>query len=56
MSLEYRADIFNALNTLNLGYRVAPRTVNGTPGGSFLDFNETESVPRTMRMLLRFTF
>lgn len=56
MNLEYRADMFNALNTLNLGYRVAPRTVNGTPGGSFLDFNETESVPRTMRMLLRFTF
>lgn len=56
MNLEYRADMFNALNTLNLGYRVAPRTVNGTPGGSFLDFNETESVPRTMRMLLRLTF
>lgn len=56
MNLEYRADMFNALNTLNLGYRVAPRTVNGTSGGSFLDFNETESVPRTMRMLLRFTF
>jgi hypothetical protein len=48
MNLEYRADMFNALNTLNLGYRVAPRTVNGTAGGSFLDFNETESVPRTM--------
>lgn len=56
MNLEYRVDMFNALNTLNLGYRVAPRTVNGTPGGSFLDFNQTESVPRTMRMLLRFTF
>lgn len=56
MNLEYRADMFNALNTLNLGYRVAPRTVNGTAGGSFLDFNETESVPRTMRMLLRFAF
>lgn len=56
MSLEYKADMFNALNTLNLGYRVASRTVNGTAGGSFLNFNQTESVPRTMRMLLRFTF
>ena len=56
MNLEFRADMFNAFNTLNLGYRVAPRTVNGTAGGSFLDFNETESVPRTMRMRLKFSF
>lgn len=56
MNLEFRADMFNALNVLNLGYRVASRTVNGTAGGSFLDFNQTESVPRTMRMRLKFSF
>jgi hypothetical protein len=56
MNLEFRADMFNALNVLNLGYRVASRTVNGTAGGAFLDFNQTESVPRTMRMRLKFSF
>ncbi|MHB8501974.1 MAG: outer membrane beta-barrel protein [Candidatus Acidiferrales bacterium] len=56
MNLEYRADMFNALNTLNLGYRPAPDNVTTTPAGSFLDFSQTDSVARTMRMLLRFTF
>ena len=56
MNLEFRADMFNALNTLNLGYRVASRTVSGSLKGSFLDFNQTESVARTMRMRLKFTF
>src|SRR2546425_3991807 len=56
MNLEFRTDMFNTLNTLNLGYRVASRTVNGTPAGSFLDFNQTESVPRTMWMQLKFSF
>ncbi|HKW56163.1 MAG TPA: carboxypeptidase regulatory-like domain-containing protein [Candidatus Acidoferrum sp.] len=56
MNLEFRADMFNAFNMLNLGYRVASRTVNGTAGGAFLDFNQTESVPRTMRMRLKFSF
>jgi hypothetical protein len=56
MNLEFRADMFNTLNTLNLGYRVAPRTVNGTAPGSFLDFNQTGSIARTMRMRLKFSF
>jgi len=56
MNLEYRLDMFNTLNTLNLGYRVAPRTVNGTVAGSFLDQNQTESISRTMRMRLKFSF
>ena len=55
-NLEYRLDMFNALNTLNLGYRVASRTVSGTAAGAFLDFNQTESVARTMRMRLKVTF
>jgi hypothetical protein len=55
-NLEFRADMFNALNTLNLGYRVASRTVSGSTQGSFLDFNQTESVARTMRMRLKFSF
>ena len=56
MNLEYRLDMFNALNALDLGYRVAPRTVNGTVAGSFLDQNQTESISRTMRMRLKFSF
>ncbi len=56
MNLEFRADMFNALNTLNLGYRVASRTLTTSPAGSFLDFNQTESVARTMRMRLKFSF
>lgn len=56
MNLEFRTDMFNALNTLNLGYRVASRSVKNSVAGSFLDFNQTESVPRTMRMRLKFTF
>jgi len=56
MNLEYRVDMFNALNTLNFGYRPAPDNVANTPKGSFLDFSQTDSVARTMRMLLRFTF
>lgn len=54
-NLEFRVDAFNALNLISLGYRVAPRTVgSSTPG--FLDFGRTESVARTMRMRLKFTF
>jgi hypothetical protein len=56
MNLEFRADMFNALNTLNLGYRVASRTLTTSSAGSFLDFNQTESVARTMRMRLKFSF
>ena len=56
MNLEFRADMFNALNTLNLGYRVASRTLTTSTAGSFLDFNQTESVARAMRMRLKFSF
>jgi hypothetical protein len=56
MNLEFRADMFNALNTLNFGYRSPQDNVTTTPAGNFLDFNLTDTVARTMRMLLRFTF
>jgi outer membrane receptor protein involved in Fe transport len=56
MNLEYRLDMFNAFNTTNLGYRVAARTLTTSTAGTFLDFNQTESVPRTMRMRLKFSF
>ncbi len=56
MNLEFRADMFNALNTLNLGYRVASRTVTNSLPGSFLNFGQTESVARSMRMRLKFSF
>ncbi|HWX55571.1 MAG TPA: carboxypeptidase regulatory-like domain-containing protein [Verrucomicrobiae bacterium] len=55
-NLEYRVDMFNAFNTNNLGTFVAPRTVNGSTIGQFLDFTRTNSVARTMRMRLKFTF
>lgn len=56
MNLEFRADMFNALNTLNFGYRSPQANVTTTPAGNFLDLNLTDTVARTMRMLLRFTF
>ncbi len=56
MNLEFRADMFNTLNTLNLGYRVASRSVTNSLPGSFLNFDQTESVARTMRMRLKFSF
>jgi Carboxypeptidase regulatory-like domain len=61
-SLEYRVDMFNALNTVNFGNFVAPRVVNSgtfTPLGqptTFLDVTQTESFGRSMRMRLRLTF
>ena len=61
-SLEYRLDMFNALNTLNFGNFVAARVVNSgtfTPQGqptTFLDPTQTESFSRSMRMRLRLTF
>lgn len=60
--LEYRVEMFNALNTTNFGNFVAPRTVNSgtlTPAGqptTFLDFTQTESLGRSMRMRLKLTF
>ena len=56
MNLEFRADMFNALNSVSLGYQVAERNVKVSPARSFLDFNQTESVARTMRMRLKFSF
>jgi outer membrane receptor protein involved in Fe transport len=53
-SLEYRLDMFNALNTINFGLRVAPRTVNNS--ANFLDILQTESIGRSMRMRVKFSF
>lgn len=61
-NLEYRVDMFNALNTLNFGNFVAPRAVNSntiTPLGqptTFLDVTQTQSFGRSMRMRLKLTF
>ena len=57
--LNYRLDMFNALNHVNLGdtptgFGLA--TVNGTPAGSFLDFGLMDAPGRTMRMGLKLTF
>lgn len=60
--LEYRVEMFNALNTANYGNFVAPRTINSgsvTPAGkptTFLDVTQTESFGRSMRMRLKLTF
>ncbi len=61
-NLEYRVEMFNALNTTNFGNFVAPRTVNTgsfTPAGqptTFLDVTQTESFGRSMRMRLKLNF
>ncbi|HLJ26369.1 MAG TPA: carboxypeptidase regulatory-like domain-containing protein [Candidatus Angelobacter sp.] len=61
-NLEYRVEMFNALNTTNFGNFVAPRTINSgtiTPVGqptTFLDVTQTESFGRSMRMRLKFSF
>ena len=60
--LEYRVEMFNALNTANYGNFVAARTINTgtvTPAGqatTFLDPLQTESFGRSMRMRLKLTF
>ena len=54
--LELRLDMFNALNTINLGNNVAARTVNGSALGSFLDFTQTDSIGRSMRVRAKFEF
>lgn len=60
--LEYRVEMFNALNTINFGNFVPARTINSgtiTPVGqptTFLDVTQTESFGRSMRMRLKFTF
>jgi outer membrane receptor protein involved in Fe transport len=56
-NLELRADMFNALNTLNLGY-----TTPGVGLGQavtdtdFLNQNLTRDNPRSMRVMARFSF
>ncbi|HEY6248482.1 MAG TPA: carboxypeptidase regulatory-like domain-containing protein [Candidatus Angelobacter sp.] len=60
-NFEYRVEMVNALNTTNFGNRVAPRTINaafplaGQPS-TFLDFTQTQSFGRSMRMRVKFTF
>ena len=52
--LEFRVDMFNALNTTNLGFsQFVSRLVNGSPSGSFLDFTQTNSIGRSMRMRVK---
>jgi hypothetical protein len=59
MNLELRTDMFNALNTLNLGY-TTPGVDFGQavvdPAGTFLNQNLTADNPRTMRVMVRFSF
>lgn len=57
--LDYRLDMFNAFNHVNLGdtptgFGLA--TVNGTGAGSFLDFGLMDAPGRTMRMGLKLSF
>ena len=57
--LEYRVEMFNALNMTNLGFNTSGfvgRTVNGTTAGSFQDFTQTDSIGRSMRMRVKFDF
>jgi hypothetical protein len=57
--LEYHADIFNVLNSINYtnGLTDIPgRLVNGTAAGTFLDFTQTSAPGRTMRMALKFAW
>jgi len=54
--LEFRADMFNALNTTNLGFDTStfvPRAVRGSLAGQFLDFAQTDSIGRSMRMRVK---
>jgi outer membrane receptor protein involved in Fe transport len=53
--LEFRVDMFNALNTTNLGFfPFVARAVNGSTAGSFLDFTQTDSIGRSMRVRAKF--
>lgn len=59
MNLELRTDLFNTLNTLNLGY-TTPGVDSGQavvdPAGTFLNQALTGNNPRTMRVMVRFSF
>jgi hypothetical protein len=50
--LQYGAEMFNALNTVNLT-SVPGRVVNGTSTGKFLDVTQLNSTGRSMRMSLK---
>jgi len=50
--LQYGAEMFNALNTVNLT-SVPGRVVNGTSAGKFLDVTQLNSTGRSMRMSLK---
>jgi outer membrane receptor protein involved in Fe transport len=53
--LEFRVDMFNALNTTNLGFfPFVSRAVNGSPTGAFNDFTQTDSIGRSMRVRAKF--
>jgi len=57
--IELRADMFNALNTTVLGFNTSgfvPRTVNGSGALKFLDFTQTDSTGRTMRLRVKLYF
>ena len=58
--LEFRADMFNALNTTVLGFHpnslFVQRNVRTSPAGSFLNFAQTDSIGRTMRLRVKLYF
>lgn len=59
VSLQFRADMFNAFNTLNLGYTtlgMGSGQAVTDPAGTFLNQSQTADNPRTMRMMLKFSF
>lgn len=64
MNLEFRLDMFNAFNTLNLGYTTLGVSALGTGAGqavndpafTFLDQSQTRDNPRIMRFMARFSF
>lgn len=57
-NLEFRLDMFDALNTLNLGYTTSGlgQAVSGPAAGTFLNYGLTEDAPRTMRAMIRLSF
>jgi len=59
-NLELRLDMFNALNTLNLGYTTLGfgngQDVATSPTGTFLNQAQTPDSPRSMRVMARFSF
>jgi len=59
--LEFRVEMFNAFNSTVLGFNPSgntfvPRSVVGSPAGHFLDFSQTDSIGRTVRLRVKFEF